>query len=802
MTDRPTLLVTLEGAEYTLDPGEEATLGSGALCRLPVPLGPTQWARVRHGTGWILTPLELGTEVTVGANPPCRFDSVERRMLIRLDQAPETTLTLQLSAYRITLHVRLITARPLATSPLHPTEAVGRTDHQFLGAGTPRGHAQEFTMRLALGQTVIAGTAPGPHGVTLRDPTVEPRNTTFCALQDGRWLVRDLHQGTKTFLDGRPVLRAMVKPPATIAIGHFLFQLLNGELLRWRVIQEPAGLTVTGLTAAYRKHRAWTKSRPPQAPLRSVTFELSQGGLLAVVGPSGAGKSTLCMAILGEVAHRTGLVTLGGEPLRSIPNPALVSFVPQTEANFGELQVGAILRYSARLRLGRPTASCSHDAQIGDVLLLLKLDRAQTTRYRDLSGGMKRRVSVALELLTRPSLLLLDEPTSGLDEGLDRSLMHELRSLAKDRHTTIVVITHATANLSLADRVLALRNTDAAQGAAASSVGFFGSPELLLNAFRASAAADVMDRLREGETAMTTDLPDSSSQVQPRHKRNRHSRPSLRGWFGSRSSLAVNLQRECHRLVRRPKWVLPLTTLLPTVCAAIAILISPQGLLLSQSLLTSITILVITDSFLAMALTSTAVVADYAVIEREHRWGTTPFIVILSRALSRIPAASLQAASMTLVAAALGPMPTSAPPTILPPWSTLFLLLFSLAIASSALGLLTSAVSRSVEQAVGLMSASLAALVILCGAVVHFGNATGFARGLALVAYAAPTRWATAGLAAMANANQLGGTSSDPMWLSDTSHTLVPLAALLALAIFYILVAVAVLQHRLPSRSH
>ena len=97
----------------------------------------------------------------------------------------------------------------------------------------------------------------------------------------------------------------------------------------------------------------------------------------------------------------------------------------------------------------------------------LKLDIHQDKKVTSLSGGQRKRVSVALELLTKPSLIFLDEPTSGLDPGMDRDVMQLLRGLADDGRT-VLVVTHSVAELAICDQLLVM--------APGGSVAYFGPP--------------------------------------------------------------------------------------------------------------------------------------------------------------------------------------------------------------------------------------------------------------------------------------------------------------------------------------
>ena len=121
-------------------------------------------------------------------------------------------------------------------------------------------------------------------------------------------------------------------------------------------------------------------------------------------------------------------------------------------------------------------------ARVDEVLAELGLTQHANTQVARLSGGQRKRTSVALELLTKPSLLYLDEPTSGLDPGLDKSVMQSLRTLADDGRT-VVVVTHSVANLDVCDFVLML--------APGGYVAYFGPPGGALAYFGKTDFADV-----------------------------------------------------------------------------------------------------------------------------------------------------------------------------------------------------------------------------------------------------------------------------------------------------------------------
>ncbi|MFN9545777.1 MAG: ATP-binding cassette domain-containing protein [Cyanobacteriota bacterium] len=188
--------------------------------------------------------------------------------------------------------------------------------------------------------------------------------------------------------------------------------------------------------------------------LRDISLSIGGGELVALVGGSGAGKSSLLTTMAGHNRTYHGLIAVAGEDLRrsiAALRPQM-GFVPQDDILHDELTVQEVLDFAARLRLPDREAQ---QRSVERVLDVLEIAHRRQARVRQLSGGQRKRVSIGMELVADPRLLFLDEPTSGLDPGLDRRMMRLLRQLA-DRGQTVVLVTHATANVALCDQVVFL----------------------------------------------------------------------------------------------------------------------------------------------------------------------------------------------------------------------------------------------------------------------------------------------------------------------------------------------------------
>jgi ABC-type multidrug transport system ATPase subunit/pSer/pThr/pTyr-binding forkhead associated (FHA) protein len=207
-----------------------------------------------------------------------------------------------------------------------------------------------------------------------------------------------------------------------------------------------------------------------------VSMTVPAGTLVAVIGPSGAGKSTLLGALTGLRPATRGRVTWNGRDLYAeyAQLRFLVGLVPQEDILHRQLTVRRALQFAARLRLPPDTSATERDKRVNQVLAEVDLTKQVDQRIDSLSGGQRKRTSIALELLTAPQLLFLDEPTSGLDPGLDKQVMGSLRSLA-DAGRVVLVVTHSVLALDECDRVLVL--------ARGGRVAFFGPPADVLPFF-------------------------------------------------------------------------------------------------------------------------------------------------------------------------------------------------------------------------------------------------------------------------------------------------------------------------------
>ncbi len=315
-------------------------------------------------------------------------------------------------------------------------------------------------------KTMLQVGRDASNDVVLDSPTVSRFHAQIERVGQ-RHRLRDLRSANGTFVnDQRVEGEVWVQPKDVIRIGHHRFEMGVDELDQY---DETRGLQVDAI-----RLNKWV--RKDLNILQNISLAFQPREFIVVVGQSGGGKSTLVDAIAGYRPATHGMVLVNGTNVYRNFEAVLndIGYVPQRDIIHYELTVYQALDYAARLRMPRDTRKAERHARIMQVLEDLDLVHRKDNQISKLSGGQIKRVSIGVELLTQPGLFFLDEPTSGLDPGTETSFMHLMRRLA-DQGRTIIMVTHATKNVMLADKVVFL--------ARGGYMAWFGPPEEALNYF-------------------------------------------------------------------------------------------------------------------------------------------------------------------------------------------------------------------------------------------------------------------------------------------------------------------------------
>jgi ABC-type multidrug transport system ATPase subunit len=340
-------------------------------------------------------------------------------------------------------------------------------------------------LSIRLGNRVTIGR-DGANTWLINDPRVSRFHAEIVLESSGTYQIRDLKSFNGTFVNGRAVTRQVLVAHDEVSIGG-VTRVFNGSTLAVGVDVEEQGIEVRNLSISIGNTRI----------LSHLDFTLPSKSLTAIIGPSGSGKSTLLKALTGRILPSEGSVMVSACDVVSDYSVLRqkIGLVPQADIIHTQLTVEEALRFGAQLRLPSDSTSQEIDQRVDEVIAQLALQERRQLRVSQLSGGQKKRVSIGLELLTKPEVLVLDEPTSGLDPGLDAHVMELLRQLA-DQGQTVVVVTHAVENLGVCDNLVVL--------AAGGHLVHFGSPETVFASTGVSQWSDLFTQLSKYEAHYET----------------------------------------------------------------------------------------------------------------------------------------------------------------------------------------------------------------------------------------------------------------------------------------------------------
>jgi ABC-type multidrug transport system ATPase subunit len=290
-----------------------------------------------------------------------------------------------------------------------------------------------------------------------------PQVSSYHALltqEGGTYRITDQHSTNHVYVNNQRTADQLLKLGDSIRIGPY------------RLIYEGTKLTQYDESNFIRleAHNLKKYGNNNVTLLDNISLCIPPRKFVAIVGGSGAGKSTLMDALNGlRPAHEGQVLYNGQDYYRNIPAfSTQLGYVPQDDIVHKDLTVERALYYAAKMRLPSDFTHNQIQQRINEVLEDVEMTSRRSLLVRKLSGGQRKRVSIALELLANPSVFFLDEPTSGLDPGLDRRMMLLLRKLADAGHT-IVLVTHATNNIKTCDYVCFL--------CAGGRLAYFGPPD-------------------------------------------------------------------------------------------------------------------------------------------------------------------------------------------------------------------------------------------------------------------------------------------------------------------------------------
>ncbi len=315
--------------------------------------------------------------------------------------------------------------------------------------------------------------------VVLNHPHVSRFHATIEISEKGTF-IKDLNSTNGTYVDGVMVSKVQeLKPNSIIWIGGYRFVLVGTDLFEYDETEGQVNIEVNDLSQV-----VTMPDGEERIILNNLSFKIEPREFVAILGGSGSGKTTLLKALIGTWPAVEGEIKINDRNFYDEYNAfkSIVGYVPQDDIVHLDLTVEEVLRYAARLRMPDDTTLEERNARVEEVMETLELSFRSSTLVKNLSGGQRKRVSIGVEILTKPSIMFLDEPTSGLDPGLEKLMMQMMRNMA-NRGQTIFCVTHATFNIHLCDKIVFLTE--------GGRLAFFGSPQEALDHFGTDDFAEI-----------------------------------------------------------------------------------------------------------------------------------------------------------------------------------------------------------------------------------------------------------------------------------------------------------------------
>jgi ABC transport system ATP-binding/permease protein len=587
--------------------------------------------------------------------------------------------------------------------------------------------------------------------------------------------IRDNNSSNGTFVNGTLIARAMLRDGDVVTIGNTDLLATGHTLVPQAAASRTSGLTAHGLALTVDGRQL----------LEDVSFTAKPGTLTAVIGPSGAGKSTLVKLIGGVLPRSAGVVAFDGHDVHAeyASMRSRIGMVPQDDVVHRQLTVEQALSYAAELRLPPDTSIDDRRQVVGRVLDELELTPHKKIRVDKLSGGQRKRASVAMELLTGPSLLILDEPTSGLDPALDRQVMTMLRRLA-DAGRVVIVVTHSLTYVSMCDQLLLL--------APGGKTAFADPPAQIRAAMGSTDWADIFARVSTDPDGVHRAFLARHPAAPRRPSPTAGAAPLGRPPRTSRWRQVGTLTRRQTRLITSDRGYFAFLALLPFVLGVLSLAV-PGNTGLGNANPTApeepIDILILLNIgavFMGTALTVRDLVGERMIFQRERAVGLSASAYLMAKVIVFSVAALIDTAVMVAMMTIGKGAPSHGGVLVGRGVASgvfeLYLTLAATAITSAMVGLALSSLARSTEQVLPMLVVTIMVSMVLAGGLIPV---TGRLL-LDQTSWLVPARWGFAAAASTVDLNNIeAALPVDRLWRHVRSAWLLDMGMLVLLAVVF-----------------
>ncbi len=626
--------------------------------------------------------------------------------------------------------------------------------------------------------------------LVLSDLTISGHHAELRRIGDSKYEIVDLGSHNGTFVNGQRVTSATLTEKDIVGIGNATFRLVDGTLREY-IDTGDVSLVAQDLVVEVGGGKVL---------LDHVSFPLGERNLIGIIGPSGAGKSTLLGALTGMRPADRGVVLYDNRDLYQnyAELRTRIGLVPQDSIMHTQLTTQRALRYGAELRFPPDTGRQDRNGRVDEVMGELALTRHADTRADKLSGGQLKRVNVALELLTKPSLLFLDEPTSGLDPGLDKSVMEQMRDLAHDGRT-VIVVTHSVANLDVCDRLLVLvpGGRVAYFGPPTEGLQYFGEPGWaeVFQAFdrqpsRDWAAEFRASRAHEEYVTRPTNVPAVSGGPKAAG-----TPAPVRG--GAFHQLGTLCRRYTRVLASDRAYVLS-TVLMPFILGGLIFVVAGSQGLRGPNAPVTLIMLIVGVSLSSTISSIFELLRERTIYVRERAAGLSSGAYLGSKLVVLGVISVVQALVVAVIGLAFRPLPLHGSLLTGAPFLEILIAVAVFAVASMSLGLATSSLVKTINQATPFLVLIIFIQIMLSGGVFAVGGT-----GINQISWLIPGRWGYAAVASTSDLNhviQQGSPLINSLWDHQSSTWLTCIGAMIVLSLVFVLIAWWRLNRLSPGR--
>lgn len=583
---------------------------------------------------------------------------------------------------------------------------------------------QQEWRRVPLKSEITVGRAAG-NDIILREVNVSRHHARIYRSAEG-WMLEDLQSTNGVVLNNRQLRgRTPLREKDVIVIaGTRLIFTTSGVYYAYGT----GGISLDVSDVVIRRGQNITGNH--------ISVSIRPGELVAIIGGSGAGKSTLLNCMCGYLEPSEGNVYLNGVDLyRNFETmKKTFGYVPQSDIVYDNLTLWDMLLYTAKLRLPKDTTDAEREAAIMRAIRTVDLEDRKDHLIRKLSGGQRKRASIAVELLSDPRLLFLDEPASGLDPGTERSLMRSLRAMA-DAGKTIVLVTHSTLQLGLCDRIIFMGK--------GGNLCFYGSSREALNFFGVKDIVDVYEPMTNDAPRLRDRYNRMAAQVrvpQPQETAAEQKKPAPR-----------QISALCSRYIRlivndRQRFIL-LMAQAPLLGVLIALV--ADGEQFNQYEMTKSLLFALSCSafWIGMLNAIQEICKERSILKREYMTGLS----LTKYLLSKILVLGLMCLVQSLMITSVFTMTVGAPEegVMMGAFAELLLVTFLTALSSSAMGLFVSSLFSNADRAMTVAPLLLMPQILFSGLLFVLKGAT------KAISWFAVCRWSMEGFGTTANLNDL-----------------------------------------------